>query len=134
MSLLSYFKILLLIIPIITNSQSIIWENNFGEILYDQGYSIELTEDNGYIIAGRKGAISESIENTPSLSVDGNFHIIKIQENGDVEWEQSYEDTTGFSYAKSIKKPSLFLPSFMPQEIKQNQIFLKRMNTIFKNV
>ncbi len=28
-------------------------------------------------------------------------------------------------YAKSIKKPSLFLPSFMPQEIKQNQIFFK---------
>ena len=107
MSPLSYFKILLITIPIITNSQSIIWENNFGEILYDQGYSIELTEDNGYIIAGRKGAISESIENTPSLSVDGNFHIIKIQENGNIEWEQSYEDTTGFSYAKSIKKDNI---------------------------
>ena len=107
MSLLSYFKILLLIIPIITNSQSIVWGNNFGEILYDQGYSIELTEDNGYIIAGRKGSISESIENTPSLSVDGNFHVIKIKDNGDIEWEQSYEDTTGFSYAKCIKKDNI---------------------------
>ena len=107
MSLVSYFRIILLIIPAITISQSIIWEQNFGEILYDQGYSIELTEDNGYIIAGRKGAISESIENTPSLSVDGDFHIIKIQENGNIEWEQSYEDTTSFSYAKCIKKDNI---------------------------
>ena len=107
MYLLYYFKILLLIVPIVTFSQSIIWEQNFGEILYDQGYSIELTEDNGYIVAGRKGAISESIENTPSLSVDGEFHIIKIKNNGDIEWEQNYEDTTGFSYAKCIKKDNI---------------------------
>ena len=107
MNSLSYLRILLLIIPIITFSQSIIWEKNFGEILYDQGYSIELTEDNGYIIAGRKGAISESIENTPSLSVDGDFHIIKITEDGNIEWEQSYEDTTSFSYAKCIKKDDI---------------------------
>ena len=31
-------------------------------------------------------------------------------------------------YAKSIKKPNLFLPSFMPQEIKQKQILLKNKN------
>ena len=31
-------------------------------------------------------------------------------------------------YAKSIKKPNLFLPSFMPQEIKQKQILFKNKN------
>ena len=91
----------------ISFSQSIIWEENFGEILYDQGYSIELTEDNGFIIAGRKGAVNESIENTPSSSVDGDIHLIKISENGNVIWEQTFEDTTNFSYAKCIKKDNI---------------------------
>ena len=31
-------------------------------------------------------------------------------------------------YAKSIKKPSIFLPSFMPQEINQKQILFKNKN------
>ena len=78
-------KFLLFIIPIITFSQSLVWEQNFGEIFYDQGYFIESTDD-GYIIAGRKGAISETIENTPSLSVDGNIRIIKIKQNSEGEY------------------------------------------------
>ena len=105
--MLRKIKTLLVIFPMISFSQSIIWEENFGEILYDQGYSIELTEDNGFIIAGRKGAVNESIENTPSSSVDGDIHLIKISENGNVIWEQTFEYTTNFSYAKCIKKDNI---------------------------
>ena len=105
--MLRKIKTLLVIFPIISFSQSIIWEENFGEILYDQGYSIELSEDNGFIIAGRKGAVNESIENTPISSVNGDIHLIKISENGNVIWEQTFEDTTNFSYAKCIKKDNI---------------------------
>ena len=104
----SFFNIksILLFFPIITICQSIVWEKNFGEILYDQGYSIQQTSDNGYIIAGRKGAVTESVENTPSISVNGDVFIIKINENGDFEWEITYahENPNQYSYAKCIKE------------------------------
>ena len=96
----------LLFFPIFIVSQALVWERNFGGILYDQGFCIEKTSDNGYIIAGRKGAVLETTENTPSSSVNGDLYIIKINQNGDVEWESVYENENPnvFSYAKCIKK------------------------------
>ena len=106
MPFINHLRTILLIFPLITPSQSIVWEKNFGGILYDQGYSIQQTSDNGYIISGRKGAVTESIENTPSISVNGDVFIIKINENGDFEWEITYthENPDQYSYAKCIKK------------------------------
>ena len=77
--------------------------------MYDQGYSIQQTSDNGYIIAGRKGAVTESVENTPSISVNGDVFIIKINDNGDFEWAQSQLDVLKSSTSKLIANDAMYL-------------------------
>ena len=62
----------------------ILWDNKFGEDGYNIGLSLDLTDDNGFIIAG--------------LCVNSNnkdyfdLWIIKTDGNGDIIWEKKYQN------------------------------------------
>ena len=65
----------------------IIWEKNYGGYSSENGYSIQPTSDGGYVIGG-----SSQSDNGDVTSNIGSFDywIVKIDEIGNIEWENSY--------------------------------------------
>jgi hypothetical protein len=60
------------------------WSQNYDRGMYDEAYSIQETEDEGFIVAGY----------TKVSDLDlGDSWIIKLDSNGAVEWEQIYGNT-----------------------------------------
>ena len=66
------------------NTGNLIWETNLGGSSGDYAYSIQQTNDNGYIIAGSSrssdGDVGENYGNT-------DFWIVKLDGNGTLIWE-----------------------------------------------
>lgn len=58
----------------------LVWERNYGGLLRDGGYCVELTSDGGYIITGfnESGAYGE------------NLYLIKVNSVGDTVWSKRY--------------------------------------------
>mgnify|MGYP000907797719 CR=1 FL=1 len=56
------------------------WEKTFGSIRNDEAYSIQQARDGGYIVAGY----------TVSLDSRGNAYILKLNSQGDLEWEKTF--------------------------------------------
>ncbi len=76
---MKHLYIILFVLPLIGFGQG--WETTFGGIEDDQGYSVQQTSDEGYIITGR----TTSFEN-------GSFdiYLIKTNENGDSLWTKTF--------------------------------------------
>jgi len=67
------------------------WSNTYGGSDLDVGQSIEQTSDNGYVIFGTTESYGYGHED---------FYLIKIDANGDLEWEQTYGGTDDeFAYS-----------------------------------
>jgi len=66
---------------------NIIWQKMYGGSGYDKAFSIQQTEDGGYIIAG----LSDSTD-IPGLKNNGgdSIYIIKINLKGDIIWQRIY--------------------------------------------
>ncbi len=67
--------------PIEPTVFSVEWERNFGGPGRDCGYSVQKTEDGGFIIAGQVAAAENG--------GDG-LYLLKVDEAGNMEWEQPY--------------------------------------------
>jgi len=105
--------LLLLIVPFLSFTQE--WEQTYGESTrWEQGQAIEQTSDGGFIICGAKyvGCLTNYSNCLPSYNndvyIDGDVYIIKTNENGDVEWEQTYglDGESGSEYPYSIQQTS----------------------------
>ena len=57
------------------------WEKTYGGPIIDRARSIEPTSDGGYIIARWTKSFG---------AVDGDIYVIKLDENGVVEWQKTY--------------------------------------------
>jgi hypothetical protein len=69
------------------------WAKTYGEVGYDEAYSVQQTSDGGYIVAGA----------TYSFGA-GNF-LIKTDANGNLQWAKTYGGTGGES-ANSVRQTS----------------------------
>jgi len=72
---------------------SIQWQKRYGGSLNDVIYSIEQTQDGGYIMAGETNAV---------LPFLGLFWVVKINANGEVQWRKTYSQ----GWAHSIQQTS----------------------------
>ena len=63
------------------NSQSVVWERNFTNNVYADGYFVEQFIDGGYFIVGESSGFGGS----------GNdrFYIIKTDQYGNLEWHKN---------------------------------------------
>ncbi len=80
-----------------TNENGVsLWTKNYGGTSYDDGYSVQQTSDNGYIIAG----LTESFG-----AGSADVYLIKTNESGDTLWTKTYggEDT---DEGKSVQQTS----------------------------
>lgn len=69
-----------------------VWTKTISDNDFSRAYSVQQTNDNGYIIAGE---IEVSEYNT-------DMWILKLDTNGDKEWERNFEDTLVGEVAYSI--------------------------------
>lgn len=80
---------------------SIIWKKIYGEERGDFGRSIIQTSDGGFILIG------DSVKST-GWNTWQNIRVIKLDENGDRQWEKEYEMTANgtkmFQYGYDIKE------------------------------
>gem|GEM_PF-1247018 len=69
------------------------WQKRYGGSLNDAIYSIDKTKDGGFIMAGETGA---------SIPLLGLFWVVKIDENGQIQWQKTY----GQGWVYSIQQTS----------------------------
>ncbi|MBE0524671.1 MAG: PKD domain-containing protein [Methanosarcinales archaeon] len=72
------------------------WKQTIGGIGFDNANSVQQTGDSGYISAGSTGSYG---------SGDGDFWLIKIDTNGNMQWNQTFGGTGG-DWAESIQQTS----------------------------
>jgi len=70
------------------------WDETYGGLDEDRGYSIQQTNDNGYIIGGTTASYGMGMYD---------FWLIKIDVNGNVEWENTYGGT-GWEWCYSVQQ------------------------------
>ncbi len=84
----------------LTNSGEISWQKSFGGSNSELALSIEQTADEGYIVAGQ----SSSVDGNVTGNNGGNdFWIVKLTNDGDIEWENSLGGSE-FDSAYSIQQ------------------------------
>lgn len=86
----------------ITSEHAIQWERFFGGSSYDEAYSIQQTEDLGYIIAGSSMSKDGDVEGNYG---DSDAWIVKLNVKGDLKWQKHYGGS-GSDEAKSIEQTS----------------------------
>ena len=71
------------------------WSKTFGEEV-EMGYSVQQTNDGGYIITGKTSPFSNG---------DGDLYLIKTNENGDEQWSQTFGgEEYGMTHGYSVKQ------------------------------
>lgn len=73
-----------------------LWTKTFGGTDYDEGSSIQVTSDGGYIITGSIHAYGD-IEDTSDV------YLIKIDSSGNKEWDRTYGGDSA-DYGKSVQQ------------------------------
>ncbi len=70
-----------------------LWNKSFGDSYTDMGYDLEVTADNGFILAGAKSDEEQQ-----------DMYVVKTDANGNIQWDQTYGDINAAETAYSIKK------------------------------
>lgn len=84
----------------LNNIGDIEWQKSYGGSSTDEAYSIHQTTDGGYIVAGTSTSNNGDVTENHGYS---DFWIIKLFDNGDMEWQKSYGGSE-FDIARSIQQ------------------------------
>jgi hypothetical protein len=81
----------------------IVWQKTFGGSDDDVANDIEITSDSGYIVAGFSYSIDGNITNHHGNNTRADYWIIKLDKNGNIQWQKSYGGTDE-DRAKSVRQ------------------------------
>ena len=81
---------------------SIQWEKRFGGTWFDSAYSIDITSDGGYILAGRTESNNGNVSGNHGLY---DFWIVKLDALGILQWQRTLGGMLN-DFAYSIKQTS----------------------------
>ena len=74
------------------------WQYMYGDAYSDYAYSIQQTNDGGYIVAGE----TDPFNVDPNL--DSDFWVLKLDSAGNVEWQNAYGIFFWWDWASSIQQ------------------------------
>ncbi len=60
------------------------WRKAYWEMYFDSSSSIQQTTDGGYIVAGHLQSLED---------IGGDFWLLKLRPDGDVEWQKTYGES-----------------------------------------
>jgi len=75
---------------------NVTWDMSYHSGFLDNAFSIQQTNDGGYVVAGYRGFTGNS---------ESDLWVLKLDSAGGVEWQKSY-DAGGFEEARSIQQTS----------------------------
>lgn len=78
----------------------LIWKKTLGGSFQDQSYDLELTTDEGCIVVGSSKSTDGNVKSNKG---NEDFWLTKLDQNGNLVWEQSYGGS-GSDHAIAIKK------------------------------
>ena len=90
----------------LNSNTNIEWEKNSGGSSTDEATSIQQTTDGGYIVTGYSYSANKDVTNNNAdvvnNNVDSNAWILKLNANGDTEWQKTYggSDSDGLTNIK----------------------------------
>lgn len=96
----NYFY-LLLFVPLLIQSQNILWEKSYGGNFADYLFDVQPTADYGFILAGSSLSDKSGTKDENNQG-DLDYWVWKMDENGKLDWQKSLGGT-GFDLLKSIK-------------------------------
>lgn len=73
-----------------TATGDIAWKKELGGSFFDHGYAITAVREGGYLVVGD---VASSDANVPGFKGGPDFFIVKINENGDIEWQKAMGGT-----------------------------------------
>lgn len=73
---------------------NVIWEKTYGDIGSDSAYSVQKTQDGGFIVAGETASFGTG--NT-------DYWVIKLDENGIITWQKTFGGA-GYDSPRSIQQ------------------------------
>ncbi|MEP7127389.1 MAG: hypothetical protein ABI729_00920, partial [Chitinophagales bacterium] len=71
----------------LTNKGELQWQQSLGGSLLDLGYSIDQTDDGGYIAFGGVKSIDGNV--TGKTTVDADYWLVKLDFNGNIMWQRT---------------------------------------------
>jgi uncharacterized delta-60 repeat protein len=80
----------------LNSTGSIVWQNSYGGIYYDDAASIQQTADGGYIVAGTTYSFGAQT---------GDFWLLKLNSGGSIAWQKTYGGS-GDDEAYSVRQTS----------------------------
>ena len=72
------------------------WQKTYGGTSYDEAHSVQLTNDGGYIVAGKTESFGAG---------EDDIWILKLSSEGEIEWQKTYGGS-GSDSASSIQQTS----------------------------
>jgi hypothetical protein len=81
----------------LSSNGDIEWQKTYGGSRFDQLYSIQQTNDGGYIVAGDTQSFGDLIDKDP--------WVLKLSSNGDIDWQYTYGESS-FDHLYSIQQTS----------------------------
>ncbi|MBN2378857.1 T9SS type A sorting domain-containing protein [candidate division WOR-3 bacterium] len=76
-----HLSLILIIISFIIPESAFSWIKRYGEDGSDRGYAMDLTEDGGFVVAGRTTSFGAN---------EGDFYLLRCDEDGDTLWTRIY--------------------------------------------
>ncbi|MDP8205430.1 MAG: T9SS type A sorting domain-containing protein [Candidatus Electryonea clarkiae] len=72
-----------------------LWNQTFGGVAYHRGYSVQQTNDSGYIISGETRSINAG---------QSDIWLIKTDSTGEEEWNQTFGGEDSYEYGYCVKQ------------------------------
>ena len=71
-------------------SGNITWQKSFGGSYFDKAYSIQQTNDGGYIVAGLAESVNGDVTGHHYLQGLDDYWIVKLDTSGNLQWENCF--------------------------------------------
>ena len=71
----------------LNNTGTIQWQKSFGGSENDEGYSVQLTTDGGYIICGQSASNNGDVTGNHGNS---DVWVVKLNSAGSIQWQKSF--------------------------------------------